>query len=227
MSLLARTPARGAAAADAATPARPAPARRPAHRPRRLGPRPRDGHAVRGDGGREGWIRTALTAAGVALGVAVLLLGASVPSLLDSWHGREKARENLGQAHDPRPADDTVLYTSADTTFHGAPIRGRLVRPDGTHPPVPPGIGHLPGPGRMLVSPALDELLASPDGALLRDRLDYEVAGVIGDEGLQRPAGADLPRAARHPPRAPTPTASTTSARAGSRRRCGRPSYCW
>ncbi|MFJ9406081.1 FtsX-like permease family protein [Streptomyces sp. NPDC101393] len=138
-------------------------------------------------GGREGWIRTSLTAAGVALGVAVLLLGASVPTLMDAWHGRERARENLGQAHDPRPADDTVLYSSADTTFHGAPIRGRLVRPDGTHPPVPPGIGQLPGAGRMLVSPALKELLASPEGALLRDRLDYDVAGVIGDEGLQGP----------------------------------------
>ncbi|MET7800423.1 FtsX-like permease family protein [Streptomyces decoyicus] len=138
-------------------------------------------------GGREGWIRTALTATGVALGVAVLLLCSSVPPLLDSWHGREKARENLGQAHAPPPSDRTVLYTSADTTFRGAPVRGRLVRPDGAHPPVPPGIGHLPGPGRMLVSPALKKLLASPDGALLRGRLDYEVAGVIGDDGLSGP----------------------------------------
>ncbi|MEV0370432.1 FtsX-like permease family protein [Streptomyces sp. NPDC050636] len=138
-------------------------------------------------GGREGWIRTALTAAGVTLGVAVLLLGASVPSLMDSWHGREKARENLGQQHDPKPADDTLLYTSVDTVYRGAQIRGRLVRPDGAHPPIPPGIRRLPGPGRMLVSPALKELLDSPDGALLRDRLDYPVAGVIGDDGLLGP----------------------------------------
>ncbi|MFE7540354.1 FtsX-like permease family protein [Streptomyces platensis] len=138
-------------------------------------------------GGREGWIRTALTAAGVALGVAVLLLGSSVPTLMDSWHGREKARENLGQAHEPPPADDTVRYTSTDTRFHGVSIRGRLVRPDGAHPPVPPGVRQLPGPGRMLVSPALKELLDSPEGALLRERLDYRVAGIIGDEGLLGP----------------------------------------
>ncbi|MFD8545236.1 ABC transporter permease [Streptomyces sp. NPDC059649] len=138
-------------------------------------------------GGREGWIRTALTAAGVALGVAVLLLGASVPHLMDAWHGREKARENLGQQHPPRPSDTTLRYASADTTFHGTPIRGRLVRPDGTHPPVPPGIDHLPGPGRMLVSPALKDLLDSPGGALLRDRLPYEIAGTIGDAGLLGP----------------------------------------
>ncbi|MGW7488651.1 FtsX-like permease family protein [Streptomyces sp. NPDC054786] len=138
-------------------------------------------------GGREGWIRTALTAAGVALGVAVLLLCSSVPPLLDSWHGREKARENLGRLHPPPRSGRTMLYTSADTTFRGAPIRGRLMRPDGAHPPVPPGIGQLPGPGRMLVSPALKELLGSPQGALLRDRLHYKVAGVIGDDGLRGP----------------------------------------
>ncbi|MFI1155812.1 FtsX-like permease family protein [Streptomyces sioyaensis] len=137
--------------------------------------------------GREGWIRTALTAAGVALGVAVLLLGASVPGALDSLHGREKARENLGQAHPPRAADDTLRYVSADTVFHGTPIRGRLVRPDGAHPPVPPGIDRLPGPGRMLVSPALKKLLDSPEGSLLRRRLDYRVAGTIGDAGLLGP----------------------------------------
>ncbi|MFJ9415964.1 FtsX-like permease family protein [Streptomyces sp. NPDC101227] len=138
-------------------------------------------------GGREGWIRTALTALGVALGVAVLLLGASVPSLTAAWHGREKARENLGQEHPPKAADNTTLYTSADTVFHGTQIRGRLVRPDGAHPPVPPGIRRLPGPGRMIVSPALKELLDSPGGALLRERLPYSVAGVIGDEGLLGP----------------------------------------
>ncbi|MGX1851447.1 FtsX-like permease family protein [Streptomyces sp. NPDC055299] len=137
--------------------------------------------------GREGWVRTALTAAGVALGVAVLLLGASVPGVLDSWHGREKARENVGQAHPPRAGDDTLRYATADTVFHGTPVRGRLVRPDGAHPPVPPGIDRLPGPGRMLVSPALEKLLDSPEGALLRPRLDYTVAGTIGDAGLLGP----------------------------------------
>ncbi|MYU55045.1 MULTISPECIES: FtsX-like permease family protein [Streptomyces] len=139
-------------------------------------------------GGREGWIRTALTAVGVALGVAVLLLGTSVPTLMDSWHGREKARENLGQLHPPAPADDTILYASTNTVFHGEQIRGRLIRPDGAHPPVPPGIDRLPGPGRMMVSPALKELLDAPGSALLRARLDYEVAGVIRAEGLRGPA---------------------------------------
>lgn len=152
-------------------------------------------------GGRAGWIRTALTAAGVALGVAVLLLGASVPGMLDSWHGREQARASPDPVHPPRAADDTLRYATADTTFHGTPVRGRLVRPDGAHPPVPPGVDRLPGPGRMLVSPALKELLDSPEGALLRPRLDYTVAGIIGDAGLLGPG--ELTYVAR--PAAPAP----------------------
>ncbi|MFE0193854.1 FtsX-like permease family protein [Streptomyces sp. NPDC058989] len=138
-------------------------------------------------GGREGWIRTALTAAGVALGVAVLLLGSSVPAMMDSFHGRQQDRENLGQRHEPGAADDTLRYTSVDTTFRGTPIRGRLVRPDGAHPPLPPGVRHLPGPGRMLVSPALKKLLDSPENALLRERLPYKTVGTIGDQGLLGP----------------------------------------
>ncbi|MFB6539901.1 FtsX-like permease family protein [Streptomyces noursei] len=161
--------------------------------PRRTGPLTwaRDlamGMRFAAGGGREGWIRTALTAAGVALGVAILLLCASAPTLMNAWHGREKARENLGQAHPPPRSDRTLLYSTVDTTFHGTGIRGRLVDPDGTHPPVPPGVAHLPGPGEMVVSPALKDLLADPDSALLRERLSaYRIVGVIGDAGLAGP----------------------------------------
>lgn len=178
------SPADADRTAGGARPTPPAPTRGPALWARDLAMGMRFAVA----GGREGWIRTALTAAGVALGVAVLLLGASVPTLMDAWHGREKARENLGQLHDPPRSDTTVLYSSADTVFHGRTIRGRLVRPDGAHPPAPPGVPRLPGPGEMLVSPALKELLDSPEGALLRERLAYRITGLVGDEGLAGPA---------------------------------------
>ncbi|MGW2629620.1 hypothetical protein ACWC2K_09840 [Streptomyces chattanoogensis] len=176
-------------------------------------------------GGREGWIRTALTALGVALGVAVLLLGASVPSLTSAWHGREKARENLGQRHEPRPADHTLLYASADTVYRGAQIRGRLVRPDGAHPPVPPGIRQLPGPGRMLVSPALKELLESRGSCCATGcPTAWPVSSPTRGCSARRnsPISPGRPRCARAPA-----TASTTSARPGNRRRCGRPWCCW
>nr|WP_312847602.1 FtsX-like permease family protein [Streptomyces sp. WAC08241] len=40
----------------------------------------------------------------------------------------------------------------------------------------------------MLVSPALRDLLDSPEGALLEERLPYEVAGTLGKDGLIGPA---------------------------------------
>lgn len=56
-------------------------------------------------GGREGWIRTLLTAVGVGLGVALLLLTAALPHLLSARHQREEARQDLtyGTAVPPGP----------------------------------------------------------------------------------------------------------------------------
>ncbi|MFJ7999936.1 hypothetical protein ACIQ7D_22795 [Streptomyces sp. NPDC096310] len=84
-------------------------------------------------------------------------------------------------------------------------VRGELLRPDGAHPPLPPGVAELPGPGAMVASPALRDLLSSPDGAQLKRRLGHRVVGTIGDRGLTDPselafyAGSDTltrPRAA-------------------------------
>ena len=47
-------------------------------------------------GGRSGLLRTAITALGVALGVAVLLIAASIPSIQDERRAREHARSDLG-----------------------------------------------------------------------------------------------------------------------------------
>src|SRR5690606_34512527 len=65
---------------------------------------------------------------------------------------------------------------------------GMEVQPEGNAPPLPPGLDALPGPGEIVVSPALADLLASPDGALIKPRLDYPVVGTIGPDGLTGPA---------------------------------------
>ncbi|MFF5977508.1 ABC transporter permease [Streptomyces olindensis] len=136
-------------------------------------------------GGREGWIRALLTAVGVGLGVALLLLTTAIPNALAERDRREEARSDhtFGQQELPR-ADNTLVVVDADTTYRDRDVRGRLLEPEGAKAPRPPGVAAFPADGEMVVSPALKELLASDDGKLLRERLPYRIAGTIGEQGL-------------------------------------------
>ncbi|WP_326672139.1 ABC transporter permease [Streptomyces sp. NBC_01257] len=142
-------------------------------------------------GGREGWARTLLTAVGVGLGVALLLVAASVPHMLDERSGREQARSESKISESPdvsaKKSDSTVLRIDAGTEYHDRTIDGFLMRADGAHPVLPPGIGELPAAGEMAVSPALGELLDAPENALLKERLPYKVTATISDAGLVSP----------------------------------------
>lgn len=108
-------------------------------------------------GGREGWIRTALTAVGVGLGVALLLTAASVPHLLEERSARDQARVESripgGPDAQAKKSDTSVLRLSRETEYHGRSISGYLMRADGTHPVVPPGVARFPGADEMTVSP--------------------------------------------------------------------------
>ncbi|MEV6671456.1 FtsX-like permease family protein [Streptomyces sp. NPDC051162] len=137
-------------------------------------------------GGREGLLRTGLTAVGVGIGVVLLLIAASVPEMLSRRTGREAAREVTSSAADgPRP--DTLLYRSVDTDYRDKPVNGALLRAEGPKAPAPPGVDRIPGAGEMVISPALDKLLKSDEGKLLRGRFDHRVVGTIGDSGLIGP----------------------------------------
>ncbi|BCB77420.1 membrane protein [Phytohabitans flavus] len=75
-----------------------------------------------------------------------------------------------------------------ETQFRGAPVRGRLVRPEGPRAPAPPGVEALPRAGEVVVSPALRDVLESGDGPLFAPRLGgARVVGTIADEGLAGP----------------------------------------
>ncbi|TXL84843.1 FtsX-like permease family protein [Streptomyces sp. IB2014 016-6] len=141
-------------------------------------------------GGREGWARTALTALGVGLGVALLFAAAAVPQLLDTRESRTQARETTN-ASSQKPGrgitDSTFLWAEASTEYRGDPVTGLLLRPEGANAPAPPGVTKIPGPGEMVVSPALRELLGSSEGALLAQRLDGRIVGTVGDAGLVDP----------------------------------------
>ncbi|MGG7571709.1 FtsX-like permease family protein [Streptomyces sirii] len=140
-------------------------------------------------GGREGLLRTALTALGVGLGVFVLLLAAAIPQVLHAAVDRKAARTVVPAAEGTGPSDRTLLTADLRGAFHDRALGGRLVQPEGIRAPVPPGLSRLPGPGELAVSPALAELLASPDGALLKERFAHlRVTARIGDAGLTHPA---------------------------------------
>ncbi|MGA4839855.1 FtsX-like permease family protein [Streptomyces sp. G45] len=141
-------------------------------------------------GGREGWVRTLLTAVGVGLGVALLLGAASVPQMLQNRDARSAARTAADQFSDKvvKRSDSTVLLADVMTEFRDASISGRLLRADGAHPVLPPGVPEMPEPGEMLVSPALRDLMNGSGGSLLKERFaDYRVIGTIGKAGLMSP----------------------------------------
>ncbi|MEW2546047.1 FtsX-like permease family protein [Streptomyces sp. NPDC047002] len=139
-------------------------------------------------GGREGWIRTALTALGVGLGVALLLAASSVPSIVDGRTARADAR-GIAAAHGAgaHRSDRSFLFIDASTEFHGRPVDGTLLRAEGPAAATPPGVAAVPAPGTMAVSPALRELLDSPGGELLRQRLPFRDAGTVAAPGLLGP----------------------------------------
>ncbi|MFE4971294.1 FtsX-like permease family protein [Kitasatospora sp. NPDC056651] len=141
--------------------------------------------------GRDGWGRLLLTACGVGLGVALLLFTASFPGIVHHRDQRLYTQNDTFRDEDlPAPGDRTVLVAVADTTFHGTPVRGRIVQPEGPNAALPPGLAAYPKPGEMAVSPALADLLKDPANHLLRDRLPYPVTGTIGPAGLLGPGQA-------------------------------------
>ncbi|MFE7773952.1 FtsX-like permease family protein [Streptomyces sp. NPDC057445] len=136
-------------------------------------------------GGREGWTRTLLTAVGVGLGVALLLFTTAIPGAIGARTDRADTRNTYTVTE--QAGDDTLLIAQNDSTFHERNVVSRLVRPQGDEAPLPPGLSRFPGPGEMMVSPALAALLDSSEGKLLEPRLPYKNVGTIGEEGLIGP----------------------------------------
>jgi hypothetical protein len=138
-------------------------------------------------------LRMVLTAGGVALGVVVLALAASVPHAYSARKAREHASTPvLGGTH------GRLRLLTETTSFHGVTIGENAVQVTGSRRqgavPLPPGVTRLPAPGEMVVSPEVRALLHGPGGEELRRRLDARVIGTVGDAGLSEPHDAVIYR---------------------------------
>ncbi|MBW4715791.1 FtsX-like permease family protein [Saccharothrix obliqua] len=130
-------------------------------------------------GSRTSWARLALTAAGVGLGVVVLLLAASVGPAREAKSERVRAATLDLTGAGPLRAREVVV------SWQGRRITGLELAATGPDKPAPPGVARLPEPGEVVVSPELLNLIQTDDS--VRARFPERVIGVIADAGLPRP----------------------------------------
>jgi hypothetical protein len=138
--------------------------------------------------GREALVRLVITAAAVAVGVA-LLLGVLAEFHAFSANANQACWScTLGSAVPSSLPSHGELWNDSVDFYQGQTITRLDVAPLGANAPVPPGITRLPAPGQYYASPALAALLAAVPADELADRFPGHLAGTIGDAALN---GAD------------------------------------
>jgi hypothetical protein len=136
-------------------------------------------------GGRQAIGRLLLAGASVSLAVGLLLSALGAFAAEGALDRRIDARAEIHLSEgEPIPGDHLLVEYSGVGRFRGRDIETRFVSAVGDHPPVPPWLSRWPGPGEMVVSPALAELLEAPEGALLRPRYAGRIVQTLDPEWL-------------------------------------------
>ena len=137
-----------------------------------------------------GWLRTAMTAVGVGLGVAVLLVAAAVPTMLSARTARADARDDYSSRAAGRREDVRRRCWWRRSTPRSATSdpRSAACEPDGPRAPLPPGVRAFPGAATSSSRPRCGGCSTSADGALLRQRLPGKIVGTIEPAGLTGPS---------------------------------------
>jgi hypothetical protein len=134
--------------------------------------------------GREALVRLVITAAAVAVGVALLL------GVLAEFHAfQANASQACWSCTTGAPVPSSLpshgdLWNDSVDFYQGQTITRLDVAPLGAGAPVPPGITRLPAPGEYYASPALAALLKTVPADELGDRFPGHLAGTIGDTAL-------------------------------------------
>ncbi|MFD5829956.1 FtsX-like permease family protein [Lentzea sp. NPDC060358] len=134
-------------------------------------------------GSRKSWARLLLQGLGIGLGVALLLFAASLPNAIGAREAREDARNAVSEGTGTPP----LLAEQQHHAYRSGYVAGSYLKAVAPDPPLPRGIDRVPGDGEVFVSPALADLLASPEGELLKPRFPQRVVGTISESGLLHP----------------------------------------
>ncbi len=141
-------------------------------------------------GAREGKIRLLLTALGVALAVALLLLtmsGFNALKARDMRGGWQYTSENNRAPSVDESQSDPLLWRMSTDQYDGRPITRVEVAATGPASPLLPGLDRLPAPGEYYVSPALAELLDTTPTELLGARFAGARVGTLGEGMMVSP----------------------------------------
>jgi hypothetical protein len=134
--------------------------------------------------GREAFVRLLVTAAAVAVGVALLL------GVLAEFHAfQANASQPCWSCTQGESVPSALpargeLWNDSVDFYQGQTITRLDVAALGSGAPVPPGIARLPAPGEYYASPALAALLRAVPAAELGDRFPGRLAGTIGQQAL-------------------------------------------
>ena len=134
--------------------------------------------------GREALVRLLITAAAVAVGVALLL------GVLAEFHAFESnANKPCWSCTQGAAVPSTLpahgeLWNNSVDFYQGQTISRLDVAALGPDAPVPPGVTHLPPAGDYYASPALAALLRTVPADELGERFPGKMIGTIGQAGL-------------------------------------------
>jgi FtsX-like permease family protein len=137
--------------------------------------------------GREAMVRLLITAAAVAVGVALLL------GVLAEFHAfQANANQPCWSCTQGAPVPAALpahgeLWNNSVDFYRGQTVNRLDVAALGPNAPVPPGITQLPPAGDYYASPALATLLKSVPADQLGERFPGTMIGTIGQAGLSGP----------------------------------------
>jgi hypothetical protein len=121
------------------------------------------------------------------MGVGLLLVVVAVPAALDGRSGRNDLRMPIPGVGRSAPGG-TLLVAERPDLWDGQKVTRRIVAGGAISSPRPPGVERLPGPGELVLSPALALIRDQPGAEALRDRYQGTIVGLVGDPGLLEPA---------------------------------------